>query len=902
VAVIYPGVDDCEALGQGSVGCVALASPGEHFRASFASVRFGKPEDLLTTLIHELGHNFGIDHARTMRFPGMATGPERGLATFEEYGDLFSVMGSGEGHFSAAQKASLGWLPQPGDFTNVQSSGVYDLLPLQSAGPGLKALRVKRNAGDDVLWIEYRQPAGVFERADDQFLRPMFEGALIRAQSPAEELYSDLLDFTPASVDETRLLLFPGYFPDPVLRAGQVWRDPFSDLTLEVLSMTPQQLRISVRYDSPCATVSGISDGAAISPEGRPTAISVAAPADCSWNATTSRSWLDMPAGLGRKGNAGITLEAQRNPSALPRRASLTIDRKTFGVTQTGIPAAPTVSSFGPQRGAFPSLQWIPTDSIVTDPNGVDDLKEFFILINDSQTEQNGCVARYDFTTRTMSLRVPETGAYSLDTVRNGEFKFASNSRCGAGYPSVAAISDTEMLVWMDFAFLRTVTRPQEIYTMAVDRSGATTGWIRQGSFTFDVGCRVVPRPFRSDVSSNSGIYALEVVPTSEPCPWQASSGSPWIKIATPSGNEYDLVFYSVEANPGPNARTGTLTVGEYTVQVVQAAPGTIRSSDFVVSPAETIISSGRGAVSISVQTLSDSDWQVATTAPWLSVADKSSHSVTLAHDANSAGSERRATLTIAGHTVVIRQMAGDPQRPAIGDGGVVNAASFLTGISPGGWFTVRGVNLAPVTRTWTGSDFTGDRLPVSLDGVRVLVNGKPAYVYYISPTQINALAPEDTAAGLVPIEVDNNGRRSLFEVTLLRTRAPGLFMMPAPVARLAAATLPDGTLVSPSDTFASVVTRGAKAGDAVSLYATGLGITSPAYPEGRLIEQPISIPLPVVTVGGRAAKVLYAGLISPGLYQINIEVPELAAGEQEIVVTAQGTRTQQKAMLFVVK
>jgi len=56
------------------------------------------------------------------------------------------------------------------------------------------------------------------------------------------------------------------------------------------------------------------------------------------------------------------------------------------------------------------------------------------------------------------------------------------------------------------------------------------------------------------------------------------------------------------------------------------------------------------------------------------------------------------------------------------------------------------------------------------------------------------------------------------------------------------------------------------------------------------------------VTVGGRAAKVLYAGLISPGLYQINIEVPELAAGEQEIVVTAQGTRTQQKAMLFVVK
>jgi len=222
-----------------------------------------------------------------------------------------------------------------------------------------------------------------------------------------------------------------------------------------------------------------------------------------------------------------------------------------------------------------------------------------------------------------------------------------------------------------------------------------------------------------------------------------------------------------------------------------------------------------------------------------------------------------------------------------------VNAASFLTGISSGSWFTVRGVNLAPTTRTWSASDFNGDRLPTSLDGVRVLVNGKPAYVYYISPTQINALAPEDATIGSVPIEIDNNGRRSLFEVTLRRTRAPGLFMMPAPVARLAATTLPDGTLVAPAETFPSVVTRGAKTGEAIAVYATGLGATNPAYPEGRLFDQPLPIAAPSVTIGGRPAKVLYAGLISPGLYQINVEVPELPAGEHEIVVSAQGTRTQ---------
>ena len=899
VVVVYPGSDACETLGQGTIGCQTLVSPSERTQASYASVRFTQADDLLTTVIHELGHNFGVGHARTMRFPGTAIGPDRGLATFEEYGDLFSVMGSGEAHFSAAQKVTLGWLRQTTDYTNIQTSGVFDLAPLQSPGAGVKALRVKRNAGDDVLWIEYRQPVGAFDSSDNPDLRAMFEGATIRAQSTAEELYSDLLDFTPASIDETRLLAFPGYFTDPVLRPGQVWRDPFSDLTLEVLSMTPQQLRVSVRYDTPCTTVSGITDGALISPEGRPIAISVSGTPECAWSASPSRSWLDVPGGLNRKGNANVTLEAQRNSTALSRRASLTIERKTFGVTQTGIPAPPAVSVFGPKTGSFPSLQWISTDAIVSDPNGVDDLKEFLILINDSQTEQNGCVARYDFAARSLSLKVPETGAYSLDTLQNGEWRFVSNSRCGAGYASVTAISDTEFEVWMDFAFLRTVTRPQEIYTMAVDRS-ASTGWVRQGSFTFDTACRVIPRPFRRDVPASAGVYLFEVVPTSEPCAWQVTTASPWIKIQNPSGKEYDLVLYSVDANPGPGARTGTLTVGEYTLQINQAPPGTIRSSDFVVSPVETLVSSGAGIVTLSVQTQSDAAWQVNTTTPWLTVLEKTSQSVTLVHDANSSSSERRGTVTIAGNTVVVRQMAGDPLRPAIADGGVVNAASFLTGISPGGWFTVRGVNLAPGTRTWTASDFNGDRLPTSLDGVKVLVNGKPAYIYYISPTQINALAPEDTAVGLVPIEIDNNGRRSLFEVTLLRTRAPGLFMMPAPVSRLAAITLPDGTLIAPPDTFPNTATRGAKAGDAISLYATGLGATNPAYPEGLLLQQPLPITAPVVTLGGRLAKVLYSGLISPGLYQINIEVPEIPTGEHEVVLSAQGTRTQQKAILFV--
>lgn len=901
VVVITEGLEDCEVMGRGSIGCQTFTSPGERFRASYASVHFDREEDLLTTFIHEFGHNLGVGHARTARYPGAVIGPEPELATYEEYGDLFSIMGSGEGHFGASQKSTLGWIRQPADYRTVQFAGTFDLVPMQSPVPGIRALRVKRNVGDDsYLWIEYRQPLGAFDSIAPADLKPMFEGAQIRLQSDSDQLSSDLLDFTPPTIDEARLLLLPGYFPDPVLRPGKVWQDPFSDLTLEVLSMSPEQLRIAVRYDAPCTSVSGLTSGSVISPEGRPTAISVTAPADCTWNASANRTWMDVPTGLNRKGNASLTLEAQRNTSSIPRRGSVTIERRTLAVTQAGPPAPPAVQVFGPQRGTFPKLSWIATDAVVSDPNGIDNLKEFYVLINTSQSEQNACMVKYSFTERTLALKAIETNVYSTDTIQNGDWRFVSNSRCGAGYPFVSPMSDTQMSIWMDFAFLQVVSGPQEIYTMAVDRDGGTTGWVRQGSFNFEAVCRVVPRPFRSEVPAAGGLYAFEVIPTSEPCPWQVSSTSPWIKVENPTGNEYDLVLYSVEENPGPGQRTASLTLGEQTLQVIQDGAGTIRLSDFAVSPAETMVSSGSGVVTIHVKSASGVAWQAGTTAPWLSVVNKSEDSVTLLHETNPASSERRATLTIAGHSVVIRQLAGDPSRPAIAANGVVNAASFLAGISSGGWFTIRGVNLANTTRIWGTSDFVGGRLPTVLDGVQVLVNGKPAYVYYISPTQINALAPEDTTIGAVPIEVVNNGRRSLFEATLRRLRSPGLFMMPAPVARLVAATFPDGSLVAPPDTFPGVVTQGARTGDAVSLYTTGLGATTPAYPEGRLLEAPLPIPDPAVTVGGRTAKVLYAGLVSPGLYQINIEVPELPAGEHEIVVTAQGTRTQQRALFLV--
>ena len=96
-------------------------------------------------------------------------------------------------------------------------------------------------------------------------------------------------------------------------------------------------------------------------------------------------------------------------------------------------------------------------------------------------------------------------------------------------------------------------------------------------------------------------------------------------------------------------------------------------------------------------------------------------------------------------------------QLPAITS--VVNAAGFQPGFVANSWVTIQGTNLAPQTDDWSHSIVNG-ALPTSLDGVSVTMGGKAAYIYYISPGQLNVLAP-DVPAGPVTVTVTTPGGTS---------------------------------------------------------------------------------------------------------------------------------------------
>src|SRR5581483_2240510 len=77
---------------------------------------------------------------------------------------------------------------------------------------------------------------------------------------------------------------------------------------------------------------------------------------------------------------------------------------------------------------------------------------------------------------------------------------------------------------------------------------------------------------------------------------------------------------------------------------------------------------------------------------------------------------------------------------------GAVNAGSFQPSFAAGTYLAIFGTGLSNTSRTWTPADFAnGTNLPTSLDGVSVTVGGTPAYVEYVSPTQLNIVVPDMT-------------------------------------------------------------------------------------------------------------------------------------------------------------
>jgi uncharacterized protein (TIGR03437 family) len=222
---------------------------------------------------------------------------------------------------------------------------------------------------------------------------------------------------------------------------------------------------------------------------------------------------------------------------------------------------------------------------------------------------------------------------------------------------------------------------------------------------------------------------------------------------------------------------------------------------------------------------------------------------------------------------------------PSITPGGVVPVYSTSAVIQPGEWVSIYGTNLAPATAQWNG-DF-----PTSLAGTSVTIDGKPAYLWFVSPGQINLQAPADTATGPVPVVVTNPSGSSTAIVTLA-AQAPSFSLIDAThVAAIAIHSDGSYSIVGPT---ASSLTP-AKAGDTLELYGVGFGPTTAAVTPGQLLSAPTAAAGSVsVSIGNTSVTPTYAGMVVAGLYQINVPLPAgLGTGDIALTASVNGVKTQ---------
>jgi uncharacterized protein (TIGR03437 family) len=228
---------------------------------------------------------------------------------------------------------------------------------------------------------------------------------------------------------------------------------------------------------------------------------------------------------------------------------------------------------------------------------------------------------------------------------------------------------------------------------------------------------------------------------------------------------------------------------------------------------------------------------------------------------------------------------------------GVVNGAGFLPGVVSGSWATITGLNLALTTRTSGTDDFSAGSLSTKLDSTAVTINGRPAFVYFVSPAQLNVIVPDDATIGGISVQVTTQAGISNVFTAAKATFAPALFMY-TPV--YPAAVHADGSYLGPPGIILDATTRPAKPKEIILLFATGLGDTIPLVAAGTISTNAAPLAVPVTaTVGGLPADVK-GYLIYPGVYQLNLTVPDLPDGDAALQLSIAGSRSADGLLLRI--
>jgi uncharacterized protein (TIGR03437 family) len=247
-----------------------------------------------------------------------------------------------------------------------------------------------------------------------------------------------------------------------------------------------------------------------------------------------------------------------------------------------------------------------------------------------------------------------------------------------------------------------------------------------------------------------------------------------------------------------------------------------------------------------------------------------------------------RSTQLVCAVALAFFSQPAFSQIPEVTSGGVVSAASWSSPVVAGELVAIFGKNLSQVEQSASAP------LPLTLGSTSVTINGQPAPLAFVSPTQINAQVPSALALAkstiaTATIVVTTPAGPSAPASLSLTSGYPGFFSADGSGCGQAAALniTPDGTVSVNSPT------NSAAPGDYIALFGTGFGPASSQPPDG--VAPAGASPLasaPSFFIDSNPVPLTYAGLAPDlvGTDQINFRLPASARTGCAVPVSASQT------------
>ncbi len=238
--------------------------------------------------------------------------------------------------------------------------------------------------------------------------------------------------------------------------------------------------------------------------------------------------------------------------------------------------------------------------------------------------------------------------------------------------------------------------------------------------------------------------------------------------------------------------------------------------------------------------------------------------------------------LTISGFTSLSWSFDAAVVAPSIAS--IVNAASLGGAVAPGSLISVFGNNLSPTSIATSQMP-----LPTAIGQSCLTANGLAIPMLFASPQQVNAQLPL-YLSGSATMTLYTPGGSSDDYFLNVQPVAPAVFQSGTAGPLTGIPTVVKASnqqLVTPSNPI--------HGNDWIVIYATGLGITSPAVAAGLpapYAPPALAVVAPDVSLGGIPLVVSYAGLApgEVGVYQINAQAPlKPAEGDQVPLTITQG-------------